>query len=128
MRLGKKRDPFNEVGGTKRRTCDLKGLDHGGLKLITQPHHDTLEDLRVFSVRFLAQKGQGSAVEWHYSGGKFSEEEPGIAQHCPKRFASVSIRYGTGAGPHYCLINSHSTIPAISTTTPFASLLLSYIM
>ena len=72
MQLDKKGPLFYEEDGKKKRTCDLEGPDHGcsgaDWWLELEPPYDAkLKELADFAMRFLAQKGQESAAERHYS-------------------------------------------------------------
>ena len=63
---------FYNEDGTKKRTCDLNGPDHGCSGAdwwfaIEYPHDGALGDLRAFAMRILAQKAQESAAERHFS-------------------------------------------------------------
>ena len=72
MALDKKGGLFYNADGKKKRTCDLKGPDHGCSGAdwwfeLDWPNNEALKDLRVFAMRFLDQKAQESAGERHYS-------------------------------------------------------------
>ena len=63
---------FYNADGTKKRTCDLEGPDHGCSGAdwwfeLGFPHDTVLCDLRRFAMKFLAQKAQESAAERHFS-------------------------------------------------------------
>ena len=63
---------FYNEDGTKKRTCDLNGPDHGCSGAdwwfaIDYPHDAAFVDLRAFAMRILAQKAQESAAERHFS-------------------------------------------------------------
>ena len=72
MALDKKGLLFYNSDGTKKRTCDLNGPDHGCSGAdwwfaLEYPHDQVLPDLRVFAMRILAQKAQESAAERYFS-------------------------------------------------------------
>jgi hypothetical protein len=57
---------FFDLDGTKKRTCNLHGPDHGCSGAdwwfaIPYPHDYSLAELRAFAMRILAQKAQESA-------------------------------------------------------------------
>ena len=63
---------FYNADGKKKRTCDLKGPDHGCSGAdwwfdLDYPYDTELGDLRTFAMKFLDQKTQESAAERHYS-------------------------------------------------------------
>ena len=72
MALNTKGPLFFDLDGTKKRTCDLHGPDHGCSGAdwwfaIPCPHDYSLAELRAFAMRILAQKAQESAAERHFS-------------------------------------------------------------
>ena len=72
MALDTKGPLFYEADGTKKRTCDLEGPDHGCSGAdwwfaLEYPYDGELKDLREFAMKMLAQKAQESAAERHYS-------------------------------------------------------------
>ena len=72
MALNQNGPLFYDGDGTKKRTCDLNGPDHGCYGAdwyfaIEYPHDGALGDLRAFAMRILAQKAQESAAERHFS-------------------------------------------------------------